>query len=154
MTNFVYWQDVDIGRIEWGDEVAADPDDMLAYARRYDPMPFHVDAEAAAETFYGGLIASGGYTISLFYLSGQSIWNRADRPWAFLGGFDWKLKFLLPVRPDDRLRLKWTLLEKRPSSKPERGHWLGLSELINQNDDVALSIEARVLMTTRPDGPA
>lgn len=151
MTNIVYWEDLDVGHVEWGTEVVVSKNEMLDYARKYDPWPFHVDEEAAARTPFGGLIASGGYTISLFYLSGQGVWNYEGRPWAFLGGFDWKLNFLLPVRARDRLRLKWTLKEKRPSSKPSRGHWLGFSELINQDDKASLSIEAMFLMATRPE---
>jgi acyl dehydratase len=154
MTNKIYWDDFEVGRVEWGTEVVADKDELLDYARKYDPWSFHVDEEAAAQTPFGGLIASGGYTISLYYLSGRGVWNLEDRPWAFLGGFDWKLKFLLPVRPGDRLRLKWTLLEKRPSSKPGRGHWLGFSEFTNQDDKVSLSIEAMLLMETRPEPPS
>jgi acyl dehydratase len=150
----VYWEDVEVGHVAWGAEVIADKSAMLDYARRYDPFPFHVDEAAASETPFGGLIASGGYAISLWYLSGQDIWNRNGRTWAFLGGFDWRVRFLVPVRPGDRLRNKWTLLEKIPSRKPGRGMWKNLNELTNQDDQVALSIESMVMMTTRPASPA
>jgi acyl dehydratase len=153
MTNALYWNDFEVGHVEWGAEVVADREEMLDYGRRYDPWPFHVDEDAAARTPFGGLIASGGYIISLWYLSGQGIWFRDGQAWAFQGGFDWRLKFLLPVRPDDRLRAKWTLLEKRPSSKPGRGLWRNFMELVNQNDEVAMSIESLVMMATRPEAP-
>jgi acyl dehydratase len=52
---------------------------MLAYNRANDPWPMHVDAEAAAQTPFGGLIASGGYTISIMYRLGTQIWARPHR---------------------------------------------------------------------------
>ena len=74
---------------------------MLAYNQGNDPWPMHVDPEAADKSPYVGVIASGGYTISIMYRLGHEIYNRADLQWAFLGGFDWHLKFVEPVRAGD-----------------------------------------------------
>ncbi len=116
MTNTVYWEDHEVGHIEWGTEVVADKEEMLDYGRRYEPWSFHVDEDAAAHTPFGGLIASGGYIIALWYLSGQSIWFRDCQAWAFLGGFDWQLKVLLPMRPDDRLHASGRCWRSLPSA--------------------------------------
>ena len=91
---------------------------MLQYALKNDPSPFHVDEEAAKNSPYGGLIASGGYTVTLWYRSQIPILAKV----AFLGGSEWHIKLPLPVRPRDTLRTEITLMGKRPSSKPGRGY--------------------------------
>ena len=62
-----YFEDLMIGVEEWGIEEIAVEEDMIEYAVRYDPWPFHVDEEAARETPFGGLIGSSGYSIGLWY---------------------------------------------------------------------------------------
>ena len=114
-----------------------------AAGRTNDPWPFHADPEAAARSPFGGLIASGGYTITLMYRLGHEIVNQPDRAWAFLGGFDWHVKFVEPVRSGDRLHERITILEKRTSSKPGRGIVKHLIEVINDREHVVLSIEKR-----------
>jgi acyl dehydratase len=68
--------------------------------------------------------------------------------WAFLGGFDWHVKLLEPVRSGDRLHERITIVEKRLSSKPGRGIVKVLSEVINDRKRVVLSVESTVLMAT------
>ena len=60
----VYFEDLEEGQIFWGDEVLVDPHEMLACNVRNDPWPIHVDKSAAEMSPYGGIIASGGYTIT------------------------------------------------------------------------------------------
>ncbi|WP_147156537.1 MaoC/PaaZ C-terminal domain-containing protein [Reyranella soli] len=64
-------------------EHVVDGVEMLTYNQQNDPWPMHVDSEAAAKTSYGGVIASGGNTISIMYRLGHEIYNRPDRRWAF-----------------------------------------------------------------------
>jgi acyl dehydratase len=123
---------------------------MLAYNRRNDPWPFHVDEASAARNPYGSLIASGGYTITLMYRLGHQIHNVPGHRWAVLGASDWQLKFPMPVRSGDRVRLKITIKGKRESSRPERGHFDLLYELLNQADDVVLSVLVAGLIARRP----
>jgi acyl dehydratase len=144
-----YFEDLNVGDSLTSSECLVDHEEMLAYGRAYDPWPFHVDPEAAAKSQFGGLIASGGYTISLTYRLFHEIVNQPDRTWAFLGGFDWHVKFPEPVRADDRLHERITILEKRLSSKPGRGIVKLLTEVINDRKRVVLSIESTTLMATR-----
>jgi acyl dehydratase len=146
----VYFEDLVEGQEFVGDEVIVDKDEMLEYARKNDPWPFHVDEEAAKASPFGGLIASGGYAISLYYRLGHLLYNRADSRWAFLGGFDWHVSFSRPIRPGDRLRRKTVVRSKRPSSTPGRGVIDSVGTLINQNGEVVLRIEVASLMATRP----
>ena len=94
----VYFEDLDGGQVFLGNEVLVDREEMIEYARKNDPWPFHVDDEAGTRSPFGGLIASGGYTISLFYRLGHMPHNTPDSKWAFLGGFDWHVSFPRPVR--------------------------------------------------------
>lgn len=146
----VYFEDLVEGQEFVGDEVMVDKDEMLEYARKNDPWPFHVDEEAAKASPFGGLIASGGYAISLYYRLGHLLYNRADSRWAFLGGFDWHVSFPRPIRPGDRLRRKTVVRSKRLSSTPGRGVIDSVGTLINQNGEVVLRIEVASLIATKP----
>ena len=150
MEGAVYFEDLAIGDSFESEEVTVDKDEMLAYNRKNDPWPFHVDEAAAARTPYGGLIASGGYTISLMYRLGHRIYNVPGRRWLVLGASQWQLKFPAPVRVGDRLRLRLTVQGKRESSRPERGHFDLLYELVNQAGDTALSVLVAGLIARRP----
>ena len=116
----MYFEDLNVGDSWTSAEHTVDHEEMLAYARVNDPWPIHIDQEAAAKTPFGGLIASGGYTITLMYRLFHEIVNQPDLRWAFLGGFDWHLKFPEPVRSGNRLHARITILEKHASSRPGR----------------------------------
>jgi acyl dehydratase len=145
-----FYEDVIVGVTAVSGEILVDHDEMLAYNKAYDPWPFHVDEVAAAVSPFGGIIASGGYTISLLYRLAHNLDRELDRVQAFLGGFDWQVKFAQPVRAGDRLRLRATVTEKRLSSKPGRGVTNWLSEVVNQDDQTVLSVAGASLIATRP----
>lgn len=148
--SMIYFEDLSVGDNWTTTEQPVDQEEVLAYNRANDPWPFHIDPEAASKSPFGGLIASGGYTISLMYRLSHEVVNRPGRAWAFLGGFDWQIKFLEPVRAGDRLHERITIIEKRPSSKPGRGIIKDRVEVINDRERVVLSIEATMLVATRP----
>ncbi len=121
---------------------------IIEFAREFDPQHFHIDPEAAADSIYGGLIASGWHTGSLL----MSLLATTLGP-ASLGspGAD-ALRWLTPVRPGDRLRLRITVLEARPSnSKPDRGVLRYHNELRNQADEVVMSLDSTMFLLRRPD---
>jgi acyl dehydratase len=94
---------------------------------------------------YGGLIASGGFTVTLWYRSCIPITDKV----ALLSGFEWHIKLLLPVRPNDRLRARISVLSKRPSSKPGRGYALVLEEVFNQDETLVFSCEGTWMLASR-----
>lgn len=141
----IFWDDLKVGNEFWGDWVTVDRDEMLDYARRNDPQPFHLDAEAAKLTPFGGLIASAGYTVTLWYRSLVPVLGRL----AFLGGFEWQIKLPAPVRPNDRLRARMAITDKRPSSKPGRGYVTVFDEIFNQDETVVFTCEATIMLATR-----
>ena len=152
MGEAVYFEDLAVGESFASEAVTVDREEMLAYNRRNDPWPFHVDEAAAARTPYGGLIASGGYTVTLMYRLGHQIYDVPGRRWRVLGASEWQLRFPAPVRLGDRLQLKVTVDGKRESGRPERGHIDLLYELVNQKGDVALSVLVAGLIARRPPG--
>ena len=146
-----YFEDLIIGEEEWGIEEVAVEEDMIDYAIRYDPWPVHIDEKAARETPFGELIASSGYSIGLWYSSGnRGIWNRPDSPVALIAGIDMRLRYPNPLRPGDRVRNRLVFNSKRLSSKPGRGVVEGTSELVNQDGDMIISAEVVWLIATRP----
>ena len=132
--------------------IAVDAGDIVDFARRFDPQPFHVDAEAVAAGPFGGLIASGWHTASLMMrLLVEHYLSRV----ASLGspGVD-ELRWLQPVRPGDLLSLRVTVADARRSrSKPDRGVVESQIEVLNQHDAVVMTVRALTLMRCRTGAP-
>jgi acyl dehydratase len=149
MTKLVTFEDLVEGTVYWGEEVVADTDAMVDYAKKYDPWPLHMHAEAATQTSFGGLVASAGYTFSLWCRSVHTIIRTSDVEWAFLGGYDLRVKLLQPVRPGDRLRLKVSIGQKRLSSKGSRGHVDSQHLLMRQDAVPVFTVEFSFLIATR-----
>jgi len=138
---FKYWfEDFAVGmRLEVPGPVLT-RDSIMEFARRYDPQPFHVDEEAAKQSAYGGLIASGWHTVSLAM---RMICDAYLLDAASLGspGVN-EVRWLKPVRPGDAIRLRMTVLEAKPSkSKPDRGTVLHRWEVFNQKDETVMTME-------------
>jgi len=122
---------------------------ILAFAREFDPQPFHTDEEAATRSIYGGLLASGWHTGSLLM---RILYDGLLKDTASLGspGID-ELRWLEPVRPDDTLTARMTIVEAIPSrSKPDRGLIRSLMEMRNQYGRVVLTIRGLSLLGRRP----
>ena len=121
----------------------------MSFATAYDPQSFHIDRDAAAQSMFGGLIASGWHTASLMMrLLAQGFLSPASS----LGspGID-ELRWLLPVRPGDRLSGRVTVLSAQPSrSKPDRGIVITLVEMRNQAGETVLSLKPVNLLRRRP----
>jgi acyl dehydratase len=146
-----YFEDYHAGAVyEYGYAIVAE-EEVVAFARRFDPQPFHVDAQLAAAGPFGGLIASGWHTAGVFMrLFADHYLSRV----ASLGspGVD-ELRWPTPVRPGDRLRLRTTIIETRRSrSKPDRGLVHTQAELLNQDSQSALSLVAVNLLLLREPG--
>jgi len=133
---------------EFGDvEVTAA--EVIAFARRFDPQGIHVDAAAAAAGPFGGLIASGWHTAALMM---RVIVEQYLPTVASLAspGID-ELRWLKPVRPGDRLRVRITVLSAdRSRTKPDRGMVRSLLEVLDQQGDVVMRMTAMNLLRCRP----
>jgi acyl dehydratase len=144
-----YFGDYALGATNECGSVSVDQASILAFAKEFDPQPFHADPEAAAAGPFGGLIASGWHTAALVmrllvdnYLSAE----------ASLGspGLD-EIRWPYPVRPGDTLRVRATVVESRRSlSKPDRGIIKTMVEAVNQDGRTVMRATAINFLLVRP----
>jgi acyl dehydratase len=146
-----WFEDYVVGTTAEHGAIRVEEDDVVAFGRRFDPQPFHVDPEAAAAGPFGGLIASGWHTCALMMrLFAQQYLS----PVSSLGspGVD-EVRWLAPVRPGDELRLRTTVQEARLSrSKPDRGLVQTRIELLGPTGAPVLTMTALNLVLIRPAG--
>lgn len=149
MTFRLYWEDFAPGQaFEHGDRVLTE-EEIIAFAREWDPQRYHVDPEAGRQSPFGGLIASGWHSCCVLmrmmcdaYLNESSC---VGSP-----GLD-EVRFLRPVRPGDRLRFRSEVLESTPSrTQANRGTVRFRWELVNQSDEVVLLTVGRQMYLRRP----
>ena len=137
-----YWEDFRAGETTELGEVEVSRDEIVEFARKYDPQPFHVDEEAAADGPFGGLIASGWHTTALF----MGMFVRSillDSASMGSSGVD-ELRWTAPVRPGDRLTGRVTVTAVEPSSKrPDRGTVFTTSEVFNRDGTLVMTMRAR-----------
>jgi acyl dehydratase len=149
----LYFEDFAPGRRFHTEEVTVTEGQIIDFALAFDPQPFHVDAEAARSTIYGGLIASGFQTMALTFR--LFVQTRALAACS-LGspGVD-ELRWLRPVRPGDTLRATVQVVEQRPSgSKPDRGIVRLAWTTLNQRDEPVLTMTSMQLVRRRAPAPA
>ena len=145
-----YFEDYLLGTTYECGSVGIDQASIVAFAKEFDPQPFHVDPVAAAAGPYGGLIASGWHTAALVmrllvenYLAPESSLGSA--------GLD-ELRWPHPVRPGDTLRVRATVVESRRSlSKPDRGIVKTVVEAANQDGATVMRATAINFILVRPD---
>jgi len=146
---FRYFEDFRPGEtFELGSRAVTEAD-IIAFARDYDPQVFHLDAEAARRSGFGGLVASGWHSCAIFMrLFVDGLLNQSS---ALAGyGVD-EVRWLRPVRPGDRLSARITVLEATPSSsKPDRGLVKHACELSNQRGELVLTMKTLALFARRP----
>jgi acyl dehydratase len=140
-TDRLHWEDFPVGRVrELGPTEPLSREEIVEFARRYDPQPFHVDEAAARESSFGGIVASGWQTCGIaMRLYVDAVLHRS----ATLGspGIE-KLRWMKPVRPGDVLRLRIEVIEARASaSKPTLGLVRSRWEVTNQRAEVVLEME-------------
>jgi acyl dehydratase len=124
-------------------------EEIIEFASKYDPQPMHTDPDAARASIYGGLIASGWHT-AVRYM--RLVVDNLMRDAESIGspGLD-NLRWLKPVRPGDTLQARFHIVETRLSnSRPDWGIVRSRGELVNQHDDVVMTIEAVNFFGRRP----
>jgi acyl dehydratase len=144
-----YFEDFKVGDVTEVGPVSVSEEEIVDFASRYDPQPFHIDPEAAKSSPFGGLIASGWHTTALFmgmFVRGILLDS------ASLGspGVE-EIRWTAPVRPGDRLTGRVTVTDVQPSSKnPARGTVFTTSEVFNQDGTPVMSLKARGFFARRP----
>lgn len=147
----LYFEDFKIGEtLEMGRRVV-DRDEVVTFAKAFDPQPFHVDEAAARDSFFGGLIASGWHTCAMVM---RMMCDSYLLDAASLGspGVD-NIRWLKPVRPGDTIRATRTILDARTSkSKPDIGIVQSRWEVFNQHDELVMTMEGIGMFRVRDPG--
>jgi acyl dehydratase len=147
--NGKYLEDLHVGDRFGSDTLAVTEHDIIQFAREFDPQSFHLDAKAAEQSVFKGLVASGWHTAAMsmrlfvtggLRLAGGSVGLGVD-----------ELRWPRPVKPGDTLRLETEILDVRPSkSKPDSGIIRIRNVTTNQHEQVVQTFIASVLVRRRP----
>jgi acyl dehydratase len=145
----MYLDDFVVGTRYETDTIAVNQDEVIAFANRYDPQPFHTDPEAAKTTLFGGLAASGWMTASLTM---RLLIESGHIPTGGLIAREIeKIEWPRPTRPGDTLRAVSEVIETIPSkSKPDRGMLRMRTETRNQNGEIVQVLTALLVVPRRP----
>jgi acyl dehydratase len=145
-----YFEDIKVGQKARFGRYEVTREEVLEFARKYDPQPFHLSDEAAAETHFGRLSASGWHTCAMTMT--MIVENLKAHRQAGLGspGVD-ELRWLKPVYPGDTLRCETEVVETRRSrSRPEMGSYRSRMTVLNQHDEPVMTFVSIGLIRTRP----
>jgi acyl dehydratase len=145
----LYLEDLAVGQTASFGRYAVTREEVLEFARKYDPQPFHLSDEGAAQTHFGRLAASGWHTSAM--TMAMLVEHMKTVPTASLGaaGID-ELRWLKPVHPGDVLRCETEIVEVRPSrSKPELGSIRSKMTVFNQDDVAVMTFVSIALIRTR-----
>ena len=146
----IYFEDLQVGAETCFGSYDVTREEVLDFARKYDPQPFHLSDEEAAKTHFGRLAASGWHTCAMtMAVIARSV---VDDQQAGLGspGVD-QLRWLKPVYPGDTLHVRGRILDKTPSrSKPEIGSFRTETTVTNQDDVPVMRFTSIVLIRRRP----
>jgi acyl dehydratase len=147
-----YFEDFTVGEVfKPSARVRVSKDDIIAFAKQFDPQPFHLDEKAAAKSIFGRLVASGWHTAALtMSLIAKSEYRPAGGTIGL--GFE-SMRWPVPVQPGDELRIESEVLETRPSrSRPDRGLMKMRTRTYNQNGEVVQEIVSNGMVPRRPSG--
>ncbi|MGB3068950.1 MAG: MaoC family dehydratase [Ottowia sp.] len=146
-----FWEDLPVGKTREIGSITVDRDEVIAFASKYDPQPFHLDEEAATKSMFGKLSASGWHTCAMTMgLMVRGFLHEA----ASLGSPGMEgIKWLKPVYPGDTLTLHQRIVESRPmKSRPDvgltRSHW----EMFNQHGEQVLMMDGYGMFRRRTPG--
>ena len=145
----MYFEDLEPGTTAKFGRYDVTREEVIEFASKYDPQPFHLSDQAAAQTHFGRISASGWHTCAM--VMRMMVDNITERKHAGLGspGLD-ELRWLRPVYPGDTLRVETTLLDKTPSrSRPEMGSFRSEVKVFNQDDVLVATMKSIGLIRRR-----
>ncbi|BAQ47019.1 MULTISPECIES: MaoC family dehydratase [Methylobacterium] len=151
MARELYLDDLAAGQVYRSGETTVSEAEIVRFAGEFDPQPFHLDAEAARATFFGGLAASGWHTAAL------TMRLLVDSEMRIAGGIIGagmdEVRWPKPLRPGDTIRLESEVLEVRPSrSRPSQGLAKVRTTTLNQHGEAVQVLVANLLVVRRPEG--
>ena len=150
----IYFEDLVVGAETYFGSYEVTREEVIEFARKYDPQPFHLSDEEAAKTHFGRLAASGWHTAAM--VMAVIARHVVDEEQAGLGspGID-ELRWMKPVYPGDTLHVRGRIIVKTPSrSKPWMGSFQSQTTVTNQDDIPVMRFKPIVLIRRRPGGEA
>lgn len=148
----LYWEDFLVDAVFEFGEKKVSREEIISFARQFDPQDFHVDEDAAATSQFGGLIASGWHicAMTMRMICDAFLLNTAGMGSPGVENVRWKI----PVRPDDTLHVRAHVIESRPSStRPEVGIIRWRWEVMNQHGQCVTEFESTGMFRRRPSFP-
>ena len=142
-----YFEDVAVGDIMRFGRYEVTKEEIVEYARQFDPQPFHLDEEAARQSMFGGLIASGWHTGAMFIRMVVEYMTPVHATTGAMGFDD--LKWVKPVRPGDVLTVESEVKEKVGGRRTDRGTVKIESRIQNQRGEVVMSLVSLVIYLRR-----
>ena len=144
----LHFEDFAVGQVYTAVPVPVSADDIRAYARQFDPQPFHTDEASAHSTFFQGLVASSWHTASLTM---SLVVQALPIAGGVIGGGVDELRWPKPLRPGDELRLEGEIVEVRPSkSKPGQGLVRVRTTTLNRAGEAVQTMIANLIVPRRP----
>jgi acyl dehydratase len=151
--SLLHWEDFTPGAVAHYGPRTITREEIIAFAREFDPQPMHADEEAARATMMGGLIASGRHTCALAMRMMADGFVLASAAMGSPGVEE--VRWLKPVRPGDSLTLRATVLEMRPSnSRPGMGFIKFGYEMLDQTDACVMTLVSTLMIARRGFTPA
>ncbi|MGB8224388.1 MAG: MaoC/PaaZ C-terminal domain-containing protein [Polyangiales bacterium] len=148
-----YFEDIEVGNVrESIEDYELTTEEIIGFCSKWDPLPFHTDPEAAAETLVGRLFTSAIHTVAIAIRLGHEL---QSEPVATEIGLGWdEVRFHAPACAGDRLRLRGEIIEARPSeSKPGLGIIRSRLSLTNQRGETVVSFKAAAMLKRRSQEP-
>ncbi len=150
----IHYEDLQPGATDSFGSYAVTREEVIEFASKYDPQPFHLDDAAAEKTHFGRLSASGWHTCAM--TMAMLVANLTEHRQAGLGspGMD-ELRWVKPVYPGDTLRVETRIIEKRRSrNRPDMGLFKSDLTVFNQHDEPVMTMRSNGLIKVRnPDAP-
>jgi acyl dehydratase len=144
----LYLEDFAVGQVYEAGPIPVSAEAIKAYARQFDPQPFHTDEELARSTFFQGLVASGWHTASLTM---SLVVQALPIAGGVIGGGVDELRWPKPLRPGDELRFEGEIVEVRPSrTKPIQGLVRVRTTTLNQDGQAVQTMIANLVVPRRP----
>jgi acyl dehydratase len=147
-----FYEDMVVGKVHRFGAYAVTREEVIGFASKYDPQPFHLDDEAAAATHFGRLSASGWHTCAMTMSMIVAQHRLLGHQGLGSPGID-ELRWLRPVYPGDTLSVETEVLEKRRSqTKPDRGIFHTATRVFNQDGVLVMTMTSRAMVSTRDPG--
>ena len=146
----IYFEDIEVGSETYFGSYEVTREEVIEFARKYDPQPFHLSDEEAAKTHFGRLAASGWHTAAMTMAVIARHVVKVEQAGLGSPGID-ELRWKKPVYPGDTLHVRGRIVEKTPSrSRPDMGSFRTETTVTNQHDEPVMTFTSIVLMRRRP----